>query len=294
MNIKGVICLTLGSLAVGTGCSDTTLTIRMNNSVAVTVGDFDEIAAPLNRMVVNHTDYDGVISTTTWDTDYQGLSSLTVEGLFGSFDELSEHDAVFVASGTRGMGLRQYNGLLEDNQIVSDEVAIENVREFVSRGNTILASDWSYDLVEAAWPEYVTFVGDTEGEVSVFDAAQRGSEGDIQGTIVDTSLALAIETDSLELAYNFSNWAVIESVSESVNVLVRGDVSYLDPSGTGTVELTDAPLMIQFEPPGGLGGQVVFSTFHIDAQNEYVIDQMLRTVVGRFRENDPEAVQVEP
>lgn len=278
------------ALTLASGCSDNEFMARLNNSVAVTVGDFDNVAAPLNRMVVKHADYDGVISTTTWDPSYEGLSSLSVEGLFGSFDEMMEHDAIFVASGTRGMGLRQYNGLADDNQIVLSEEAIANTREFVARGNTLLVTDWGYDLVEAVWPEFLTFVNEGAG----FDAAQRGGEGDIQGTIASQVLALAIETDALELTYNFSNWAVIESVDPSVEVLVSGDVSYLDPSGTGTVELSAAPLMVRFEPPGGLDGQVIFSTFHIDAQNDYVIDEMLRTVVGRFKENDPEAVGYVP
>jgi hypothetical protein len=284
------IALVSGLLVGLSACvRDDGLTKRNNNSVAVTIGDFDEVAAPLNRMVVKHTDYDGVISTTTWDPSYGGQGSLTVEGLFGSLQEMAEHDAIFLASGTRGFGLRQYNGLLDDNQIVSDELALENVREFVAKGNTLLLTDWAYDLVEAVWPEKVQFVGDE----AVLDSAQRGLEGDIHGTIVDRSLALAIETDSLELSYNFSNWAVMASVDPSVDVLVSGDVTYLDPSGEGNISISDAPLMVRFEPPGGLGGQVVLTTFHLDAQNEFVIDQMLRNVVGRFRENDPEAMAIE-
>lgn len=280
----------LGIVLLGTGCSDQEFLVRLNNSVAVTVGDFDEVAAPLNRMVVKHTDYDGVISTTTWDTSYSGSSALTVEGLFGDLKEMMQHDAIFVASGTRGMGERQYNGLSEDNQIVASPEAVENVREFVARGNTLLVTDWGYDLVEATWPEYITFSGEEIG----LDAAQRGAEGDIQAVVTDEVLSTAIETDSIELSYNFSNWAVIESVREDVRVLMRGDVSYLDSSGVGTVSLSQVPLLVQFEPPGGLEGQVVFSTFHMDAQNAFVIDETLRTVVGRFKENDPEAVGYMP
>ena len=280
----------LGLILLGSGCSDQEFLVRLNNSVAVTVGDFDEVAAPLNRMVVKHTDYDGVISTTTWNPNYTGSSALSVEGLFGDLGEMMEHDAIFVASGTRGLGARQYNGLSEDSQIVASPEAVENVREFVARGNTLLVTDWGYDLVEATWPDYVTFAGEETG----LDAAQRGSEGDIQAVVSDEVLATAIETDSIELSYNFSNWAVIESVREDVRVLMRGDVTYLDPSGIGTVSLSQVPLLIQFEPPGGLEGQVVFSTFHMDAQNAFVVDETLRTVVGRFKENDPEAVGYMP
>jgi hypothetical protein len=264
------------------------LQARRNNSVAVTIGDFDQVAAPLNRMLVKHSDYDGVISTTTWDPNYGGGGGLTVEGLFGNLEEMVEHDAIFVASGTRGLGLRQYNGLLEDNQIVSSEEAIANVREYVARGNTLLVTDWAYDLIEAVWPEYITFANDE----TVFDGAQRGTEGLIKGTVSDVGLAEAIETDVIDLSYNFSNWAVIAAVDPRVDVLIRGDVSYLDPNGVGTIDIAQAPLLVRFEPDGGLEGQVVLSTFHLDAQNDYVIDQMLRTVVGDFKENDPDAVAV--
>jgi hypothetical protein len=276
---------------VTSGCSDNELLLRKNNSVAVTIGDFDEIAAPLNRMIVKHSDYDGVISTTTWDPDYdRGLSALTVEGLFGSFDEMKEHDAIFVASGTRGFGARQYNGLEADDQIVASPEAIENCQNFVAGGGSLVVTDWAYDLVEAAWPEYVTFLNEG-GEL---DAAQRGEEGTILGTVVFTPLAEAMETESLSLKYNFSNWAVIESVElDKVEVLIRGDVSYLNNAGTGSDALTQAPLLVRFEPPGGLGGQVVYANFHIDAQNDFAMDQMLRTVVGRFKENDPEALAIE-
>ena len=273
----------------GSGCVESGLKARLNNSVAVTIGDFDEVAAPLNRMLVKHFDYDGVISTTTWDPNYGGGGGLTVEGLFGNLDEMAEHDSIFVASGTRGLGLRQYNGLLEDYQIVSSEDAIANVREFVARGNSLVVTDWGYDLIEATWPEYITFANDE----TVLDSAQRGNEGLIKGNVVDTGLATAIETDVIDLSYNFSNWAVITAVDPRVDVLIRGDMSYLEPDGVGTIEIAQAPLLVRFTPDGGLQGQVVFSTFHLDAQNDYVIDQMLRTVVGDFKENDPEAVAIE-
>ena len=187
---KTQLCLgVLGaSLLMTAGCSENEFLVRLNNSVAVTVGDFDEVAAPLNRMVVKHADYDGVISTTTWDSNYEGLSALTVEGLFGSLEEMLGHDAIFVASGTRGLGLRQYNGLADDNQIVISEEAIANTREFVARGNTLLVTDWGYDLVETVWPEYITFAHEDMG----FDAAQRGAEGDIQGSVVDEALGVSL------------------------------------------------------------------------------------------------------
>ena len=73
---------------------------------------------------------------------------------------------------------------------------------------------------------------------------------------------------------------------------MRGNASYLESNGVGVAEIPQAPLLVRFVPAGSANGQVVVATFHIDAQNDFVIDQMLRTVVGDFKENDPEAVQI--
>ena len=276
---------------LGSGCkNDNQLSARRNDSIGVTIGDFDNVAEPLNRMVVRHTAYEGVISTTTWDPDYdRDLAALSVEGLLSNADELFEHDAVFVASGTRGLGERQYNGLAEDNQLVTNEEIIANVQEYVEKGNTLLVTDWGYDLIEAAWPEYITFVNDDQ----VLDSAQRGDIGDVVASVTDQLLRSSLETDTLNLNFNFSNWAVIESVDDSmVEVLMQGDVDYLTVGGDGVISQPDTPLLVRFMPTGSGDGQVVFASFHLDAQNDYAIDQMLRTVVGEFKENDPEGMTI--
>jgi hypothetical protein len=254
------------------------------DSVAVTIGDFDNVQEPFNRMVVDTTRYDGIISTATWVEDEEDFQAptLDVETLFLSErnQELRSHGVVFVASGTRGFGEREYNSLQPDDGIVSSEIAQENAEGFVRQGGVLWLTDWSYDLIPRTFPDQIDFLGDE----SQLDAAQRGDIGRITARVVDEDLAAALETDQLSLEYNFSNWAVIESVADDsdVRVWLRGDVTYRDGSGEGTRNLTDVPLLVSVRTGGEGRGELVYSTFHLDAQNGAVIDTMLQTIVGDF------------
>ncbi len=282
--------LPLALVLLFTGCTpENMITARELDLLAVTAGDFDDVAAPLKRMAVNYTLFDGIITTATWDPDYDfAANQYTVEGLFASVDNMLEHDGVFVASGTRGLGERQYNGLDPDDQLVTDPAVIENVQDFVSRSRTVLATDWAYDLVEAAWPEYIDFVEDDQ----VLDDAQRGTIGRVSARVVDQQLADTLGMDVVSVRFDFSNWAVMQSVSDDVTVWLEGDVSYLSPDGQEVITVPGAPLLVSFEPAGGQSA-VVYSSFHVDAQNTVVIDQILTTVVGDFEPQDPTSVVIE-
>ena len=277
------VLLPLGASLVG--CNEQSFTSKNLNSVAVTAGDFDNLAAPLDRMVVRHSVYEGLISTATWDSDYNGETiALKVESLFGELAEISSHDAVFVSSGTRGLGERVYNGLLPDDDLVSDPNVINNVREYVKRGGVVLFTDWTYDLLEEAWPDYVTFVNDD----TKLDAAQVGEIGTVTSAVVQPALEAALNTDSVALKYDFSNWTVVESVSPDVTVWLSGTARYRVQAG-GLNTLEDVPMLLSFEPAGT--GRVVYASFHMDAQTDVITDQMLRTVVGYFQEGNDEANQ---
>lgn len=278
-------------VALLAGCtSDNELQRRELNRVAVTAGDFDDVTEPLNRMVVEYERYDGIISVATWDEDYDPSANvLTVEGLLGSLDEMLSYDAVFVASGTRGLGDRVYNGLDDDDQLVTDADVVANVQEYPLRIRSLVATDWAYDLVEVAWPDAIEFVHD---DLSL-DAAQCGQIAEVSARVTDDRLAQDLGMDTVAVSFNYSNWAVMESVSEDVTVWLRGDVSYRISETEGYGTLTDVPLLVSFEPGGSPDGRVVFSSFHIDTQTDAVIDQVLATVVGDFEAAPPESVAIE-
>lgn len=285
--MRGNVLPLLSVVVMVLGCNEQSFTAKRLNSIAVTAGDFDQLGAPLDRMNVRHTVYEGLISTATWDPDYEGQNiALKVEALFGDLAEIAGHDALFVASGTRGLGERVYNGLLPDDALVSDPAVVDNVREYAKRGGVLLFTDWTYDLLEAAWPDYVEFLNDD----SELDAAQVGEIGTLTASVLEVELESALEADKVALKYDFSNWSVVESVSEDVTVWLAADARYRVQEG-GVMTLAASPMLLSFEPKSG--GRVIYSSFHMDAQTAVVTDQMLRTVVGYFEEGNDEEEQAE-
>jgi hypothetical protein len=278
--LLGVVC--------ALGCRrDDQLVRQLSDSIAVTTGDFDDIVEPLNRMVVARTEYEGLISVATWDDTYEPANvSLKVESLFGDGQELENHGVLFVASGTRGLGNTEYNGVDPDDQFVSDPYVAAEIADFVGRGGVLFATDWAYDLIEAAFPDAIDFLGnDTE-----FDAAQAGDMGVVQADVLEPALADAIQSDVLATRFDFSNWAVIEGVSDDVTVWLQGDATYRMQDGEGSQEISDVPLLVSFSPSGARNGRVIYASFHVDAQTDAVIDQVLRTVIGDFEERADEPV----
>ncbi|TVQ91653.1 MAG: hypothetical protein EA397_08565 [Deltaproteobacteria bacterium] len=256
-------------------------TYLRGDTIAVTVGDFDDVQAPFNRMAIDTVRYEGLISYPTWvehELDYNP-PSLNVEGLLlaDNNDELRNHRIVFLSSGTRGFGMREYNSLQPDDHLVTDPDVVSNVRAYVNGGGKLWLTDWTYDLIPRTFPGHVTFLGDD----SVLDAAQRGDIGSIQASVVDDQLREALDTDVLNLNMNYSNWAVPEALrgEAGVRVYLEGDVTYRATDGGGTQELSRVPLLFSISA-GELGGTVIYSAFHIDAQQPVVIDSILNTVLG--------------
>ncbi len=278
-----------GLMLGGLGCGqDYGFGRRIQGTVAVVVGDFDNVQDTFNRLEIDTVRYDGIISTATWVEDEDDFQSpqLSVEGLFDSErnQELLAHTAVFVASGTRGLGEHKYNSTAPDDAVASSELAVDNARAYVNSGGTLVATDWSYDLIERAFPDAIDFLGDDEE----LDAAQRGEIAMVQAKVVDEELRTALgldEAGQLSVDMNYSNWAVMESINAQdgrVKVWISGDVTYRDDDGEGTVTVTDAPLLVTINSGGQFDGQIVYSSFHLDAQQPPVVDTLIEVVLGGF------------
>lgn len=269
------------------GCkNDNQITANPIDRVAVTTGDFDYVALPLDRMVIPHDAYEGLISVATWDREYDpDLVQLKVETLLGNLEEISYHGAVFVASGTRGLGAQQYNGLDPDDALLTNPAVRDNVRAYVDGGGVLVVTDWAYDLVQLAWPELLVTVGD-----GTFDAAQAGDNGTITGRVVDPLLDAALGSDVVALEYNYSNWAVVQSITGGT-VHIEGDVTYKGDVDSGTLDLPGAPLLMSWQPEGA-SGKVVLSTFHFDVQTPEVMDTIVTTVIGEFEESPTTSLTV--
>lgn len=282
------------ALLGGVSCKiDSGLSSDPLSQIAVVAGDFDDVAAPLKRYVVPFQTYEGIISTAVWDPEWDHESAaLKSEGLLLNEREMLLYDAVFVASGTRGFGEREYNGLDPDDQLVTDPVVAANARAFVENGGRLLLTDWSYELFEAAWPEVIDFLGDD----LVPDSAQKGRAGEVVAQVSDPELAEVLGSEQLTLTYDYSNWAIPEAVGDAgegeLRVLLRGPASYIELGDTEPTELEIVPLAFAWQPPGARG-KVLFTTFHVDAQPAGVIDELIAAVLGDFKEASGESVVVE-
>lgn len=251
------------------GCSENGFRGGNDPKIAVTYGDFDDLTPALDRLSVPHNIYDGIISNPTWsETDVAGVPA---ENLFLN-NEARLHEAVWITSGTRGLGNTVYNRNERDDALVVQVQALETARKLVKGRRNLLVTDWAYDLVEHAWPDAIEFYGqDTR-----YDDAQQGDIGTVVARVTDERLVEALGMEQLVVDYNFSNWAVITDVGPDTTVWLRGDVRAWN--GEAFEELVDVPLLVSFEPEGS--GRVVVMTFHANAQPAAVTDTILTSIVG--------------
>jgi hypothetical protein len=248
--------------------------------VAVAAGDFDRLEDALFRNDIRSEVYEGYINSPVYDVDEDasyGVSPLQVEKLFTELNKdgdplLFTYDALFLNSGVRGLGEYVYNDVETDDALVTDADVVGITKRFVARNRTLVVSDWAYDLVEATWPDKVTFLGEHEG----FDSAQRGTSASVVATVTDKALKEALGTDQLEVFYDFSYWTVMESVGAGVDVHLRGDVEYRADDGSGTAYLQNVPLLVSFDYEGG---RVILSSFAWRAQRQQVADTILLTMI---------------
>lgn len=259
------------------GCSENVLAARQIDALAVVQGDFDNMGRALAQLQVTASPYNGYIDHATWDDsetpgqrDAPGNSVeqlLTAEDENGNL-EIYKYNAVFVNSGTRGLNAVVYNARSEpDDAILVDTEMLGNTCDFVSRGGTLVVSDWAYDLVEACFPDRVSFWG-VENEP---DAAQVGVDGSVAATVRNEALRAEIG-DAVIVEFNYTAWALISEVSADVEVLLSGPVVYQPSESEGYEQIDDAPLMVRWTEGSG---QVVFASFHFFAQGETLAQALL-------------------
>lgn len=236
----------------------------------VDVPDSAEVEAPapacganLGRVAVitgNYDDWESVLPV-IGVTNYQLVNGLTGAEL-GQFlsdpDNLAEFGALFFAGGHIEEDVI-YDSDGSDASGTVDAV-VSAIKGFVSDGGYLYASDWSYDVIEACWPDRVDFLGDDEDP----DAAQLGTPDTFRAEIVDDDMVAAVGGDRMDVSFDLDTWPLISRVGDSVTVYQRAnEVTYRD----GTEEFTseDVPLLVGFQPEGG---RVFFSSWRVAANSD--------------------------
>lgn len=262
--------------------SDNDLKAIVIEQTAVVTGDFDRIEESLARHDVKHELFEGYIFDAIYEEDVDPtVMNPKVEALWLG-DNLDgdpltvDYDAIFVNSGSRGLGQYVYNSVETDDAFLIDPQVSVALTAFHVRGGILVVSDWGYDLVEQVWPDQISFLDETEGP----DAAQAGLDDGISAQITDPALAANANSDFLDLRFDYSHWTVMADVGPDVTVHLRGDVSYRASSGQGAQTLEDVPLLVSFPVDNG---RVIVSSFAWKAQNPGITDVILATLLGEMQ-----------
>ena len=272
------------ALCVGLcACSEQELKAFSFDDIAVVQGDFDSMNDILLRLDIPSTVYEGFIAGAVYDEDIDpDINSLKIEALLREQNDsgrstMFAYDAVFLNSGVRGLGEYKYNSVDPDDALISDDVVLENVLNYVDGGNTLVLSDWAGDLVEAIWPDKIQFVNEGLcGEVLCLDSSQVGTSESLLVDVINEDAQRELGTDNISLSFDFSYWTAIQSVAEDVDIYLRGDIEYRISDGEGYGTLEDVPLLVGFDVGRG---RVVFSSFHWRSQNPTQANQLMLIAV---------------
>jgi hypothetical protein len=157
--------------------------------------------------------------------------------------KLAEYDVLFLTCAPGG----------------KEPAVTENLRNFVGKGGTLYASDWRYDCVALAFPEFRAPGLEGKGKAAnkvvaeVLDAGLRDQLG-----------------PTVDLKFNLSKWKTAAFAGDRVTTLLRGRYES-EMGGTRT-----APFLVKF--PFGKG-MVIFTSFHNERQNSQVELKLLKYLV---------------
>lgn len=141
-----------------------------------------------------------------------------------------------------------------------------NVKQFVETdGKSVYLSDWAGSYVERIWPAAVNWYGGSVSAAKVGDGDQT-----LEATVADSHLQTVLGKSSATIYYDYGAWVVISSEATATNVLLRSN-----PLISGTPTAQPLPLAVKFNPGvGTLEGTVIYTTFHNEAQEELVTDDV--------------------
>ena len=207
--------------------------------VAVVTGDFDDFEQVLEAVGI------GGFHAVDGQTGAELVQFLTAP------DQLAAYDAIFFAGGHIEEGI--FYSTDGADQATVDTV-IATLQAYVEEGGVVIASDWSYDVVERAWPRRIEFYGDDERP----DAAQVGVPTVIDTTVADSDLADVLGRERLRIQFDLDTWPVAESVDEGVRTLLSGTAPWQVGTEAGTS--AEAPILVSFESGDG---HVVFTPWRM-------------------------------
>lgn len=229
----------------------------VSGRMAVIKGDYDDFAETLDALGFD--DY-VEINGQTGDELVQFLSNTKSMGAF---------DVIFFGGGHIEEDIfHDTDGSDTTGQVAAVQAAI---LAYVDAGGKIVASDWSYDVVESVWPDRLTFAG-TDGTP---DDAQRGESGTVRADVVDGTMAASIGEERVEVNFDLIEFPIIEGTDERVTTYLQGRANWRVGETTGTTD--DSPLLVSFSHGDGV---VWFSTFRFGSNLETSAEPVILTLLN--------------
>lgn len=145
-----------------------------------------------------------------------------------SIEALADYSMIFLNCGSSILGG------------VDDEVMGETLRQFISTGGAVYASDLELPVLWSIFPDYFP-----SGN------SRSGGSGTIEASVTYSDLQQFIGKSDVEIAFNLGGWRGVDESTMSTNVetLLRGDYSTYE----------DAPLAVAVEHGDGA---LIFTSFH--------------------------------
>lgn len=152
---------------------------------------------------------------------------------FATYSNISNHRTIFINCASTADSDSSAAGV------------IDNLKQFVSEGGTIYASDWAYTYIEKGWPEMIDF----------YDSPKVGAAQVADARVIDSGMADFLESSTVQLDFNLSAWVPIRGYnSQEVTVYLVG--------ATGDGHVKDKAILVGF--PYGKG-TVIYTGFHNEA-----------------------------
>ncbi|MBI5497959.1 MAG: carboxypeptidase regulatory-like domain-containing protein [Deltaproteobacteria bacterium] len=234
---------------------DQCVPLEDTHKIAVVTGQFDEVQVVLNRLGLNNIDL------------YDGINGTFASTLLGDYALMQTYDVIF------------FNCGLDDTYLHTEgnnQVAVQNLRAYVDSGKSTYFSDWAYNLVETAWPNFVDFYGDD----SALDSAKVAKDvAALVGNVVDPGLRNALGQQTVSINYNLIQWVPASGAGSATRVYLRGNPEVcMDFFCDQTSVLNNVPLTVGFHPSSA-AGKVIFTSFHQERQTTQDMDQILQMLV---------------
>lgn len=145
-----------------------------------------------------------------------------------------------------------------------------NLREFVTAGGSIYASDWAYYIVESSFRDQNTFHGNDLEPGS----AKVGEAGSVTANVLSPSMQQLLGSTTASLNYDLSQWAAMVD-SPLAEVLIEGQYTYRNGPFAG-LQTRFAPLASRFDYGNGT---VIYTSFHNEQQTTVDMHLLLQDIV---------------